>query len=168
MKNIPLSPSHYHNPDRPRFIKDRIEMAFRILGGIPEENVRLASWFATNGKRPKPDCGTIACGLGWLALHPFFKELGAGVFKDTSSSYYPALQGADGWIGFSLARRLFCTEHGDYDAAEALFDRANDGVWDSYLKAVYQQRNGVSHWIKPPDKALLLLRLKYAHQHFSA
>lgn len=48
--------------------------AYAILGGIPTEVVDLdrIETRAAGGI----GCGTIACGIGWLAHHPQFQELG--------------------------------------------------------------------------------------------
>lgn len=58
-----------------------LEIAYRILGGIPDEQVNLNSVISKPGRtvKGKPFCGTIACGLGWLCMHPRYIKRGFGV-----------------------------------------------------------------------------------------
>lgn len=56
------------------FKRDLFIHAYEILDGVPERMLDLA--FIGNGVQTKPDCGTIACGLGMLAMHPDFNALG--------------------------------------------------------------------------------------------
>lgn len=60
------------------YSRERLEAAFLILSGIPRENINLRKWRDGRGPNgePLPLCRTIACGAGWLCMHPDMNELG--------------------------------------------------------------------------------------------
>ncbi len=64
-----------------------IKDAYQILGGIPARQFNLLTLIEKRtGKR---ECGTIACGMGWLSIHPRFKKLlGAEIKQDSYDLQY--------------------------------------------------------------------------------
>lgn len=48
--------------------------AYAIFGGIPDTAFHLDRIVRKHGS--SKGCGTIACGIGWLAMHPAFNEKG--------------------------------------------------------------------------------------------
>lgn len=60
--------------------------AFTIIGGIPEEAIKLEKVVTAKGE--SLDCGTIACAAGWLAMHPKFQALGLGL-APRDERYHP-------------------------------------------------------------------------------
>lgn len=62
--------------------------AYAILGGIPEAAYNLDSFVTKSGE--SKSCGTVACGMGWLAMHPQFRALGLGL-TELYSNERPAL-----------------------------------------------------------------------------
>lgn len=51
-----------------------LRQAYAILDGIPQEAIDLDHVIKQRGQSLK--CGTIACGIGWLSLHPKFNSMG--------------------------------------------------------------------------------------------
>jgi hypothetical protein len=56
---------------RPNF--ELLKDAYEIIDGIPAENIDLDNWRARDNGM---NCGTVACTIGWLTLHPKFQALG--------------------------------------------------------------------------------------------
>jgi hypothetical protein len=102
-------------PDlRPLSLRERMEWIYAIFDGIPEDRIDLKAWLTT--RAPKPTCGTIACGGGFLALHPRGKELG---LRLKSIQWFRP----DGSRGFTVR----CRGRVDFDAlAEAIAQEAKD------------------------------------------
>ena len=48
--------------------------AAAIIDGIPAKRFNLNS--AHNGHDEPHDCGTVACAIGWLGMHPKFQAIG--------------------------------------------------------------------------------------------
>lgn len=67
-----------------------LEIAYQILGGIPNEQIELYDVIVQAGKTidGKPFCGTIACGIGWLLMHPRFVERGFAVRRKNGWTLY--------------------------------------------------------------------------------
>ena len=64
---------------------ERLRDAYEILAGIPAERfIPDLDQYANNTKITR---GTLACGIGWLAMHPGFKRLGLipSFFADDTS-----------------------------------------------------------------------------------
>lgn len=53
--------------------------AYAIIGGIPDQLINLENIRSHVG--PSLDCGTICCGIGWLAQHPQFNALGLELYR---------------------------------------------------------------------------------------
>ncbi len=51
-----------------------LEELYAIIDGIPDKNFNLSTVIKSGGRRAT--CRTIACAIGWAALHPKFKALG--------------------------------------------------------------------------------------------
>lgn len=146
--HIPLMPG-----DTPTktYIKERISLAYQIIVGVPEKQIELDAWYSRIGKEVvgKKRCNTLACGAGWLALHPAFNALGL----ERNGSV------VDG--GYYALNSVFLHEPNNYRVmrhAENLFGQRDSGDWDWYLV-------DLDHNIT--DKELLLWRLKYGHDHHS-
>lgn len=67
---------------------ERLEELYAIIDGIPKRHIRMSCVFdgpsevpATNMSSPNL-CGTIACAMGWAAMHPRFQALGLGLRFD--------------------------------------------------------------------------------------
>lgn len=93
MEKSPSSPrvqSFYSRWGRP-FSAERVSLAHQILMGIPSErmnlNVFIEKGKVTN-KTVEPDCGTIACAVGWLSMNPEFQEM-TGLLPGNISPSWP-------------------------------------------------------------------------------
>lgn len=64
---------------RPDF--DLLRFAYAVIGGIPDEKVRLHNIVSHRG--PSLACGTVACAAGWLAMHPEFQARGLTLIVGT-------------------------------------------------------------------------------------
>lgn len=60
------------NTSNPNY--ELLKDAYAILAGIPADAYDLSSIRERKGE--SLSCGTIACGFGWLGMHPQFQELG--------------------------------------------------------------------------------------------
>lgn len=59
----------------------RLTLAYNVLKDIPRNKVRLNTVVdydhtAKNGASTNPECGTLACGIGWLSLNKSFRRMG--------------------------------------------------------------------------------------------
>lgn len=65
-----------------------LRFAYQVLGGIPEERFapRLGYYIGPSiehWRQPDPHrCGTLACGGGWIAMHPTFRAKGIYINND--------------------------------------------------------------------------------------
>lgn len=117
--------------------RENIAVLHSIIDGVPDHLINLRYY-----KTDQP-CGTICCGAGWAAMHPYFQKQGLMLDKSL-----PRL-GNNPNPSTSLAA-LF----GNHAFSE-LFEKRTDGVWDSELL-----RRGMT------DKQLLLARLRKGYyQH---
>lgn len=167
----------FHNLGSP-YRRDLIEKAYTILGGIPQRQVMLDNWFSGLNKKQTPTCGTIACGLGWLTLHPEFKELGLKVGRDFGQ-LTPFL-GNSSLNGFALAGKVFThltTQPAPQDGwtwsrlGHLLFAGAGHGELDEcpefYNHYGFRQEAVLGFWRKEVHRDLLLARLHYVYHHHS-
>jgi hypothetical protein len=121
-----------------------LKHAYAIIDGIPDHRFNLNK-VATNdtdhGECNVPtDCGTIACGIGWLAMHPDFIDRGLTVDKQGA----PRLHGATCFyedagahlfgITCSEAMSLFSPNGYSY------LDVPNEGYSHRTHKQVFQNR----------------------------
>jgi hypothetical protein len=63
-----------------------LKRAYTVLEVIPEKQIDLGVVLKV-GRVPK-SCGTIACGLGHLGLHPYFRALGFRTTKEASIKWH--------------------------------------------------------------------------------
>lgn len=133
--------------------KELVADAYEVLSGIPEEFIYLNRFVWSGGfdeAAQKPECGTIACGIGWLAMHPSWRAKGLQLEKDD-----------DGDVIAYTERGVACAVRYDFDeAVDALFGRGSYetmftmrgyGTYDDEILAVYPDLS---------DKELLLARMK--------
>lgn len=59
--------------------------AYAILGGIPEDQINMN--MIVSRQSGKHNCGSIACGIGWLAMHPAFNEMGLSYERPRGLTY---------------------------------------------------------------------------------
>jgi hypothetical protein len=80
--------------------------AYEILDGIPDERFNLSEI----ANKKELDCGTLACGMGWLAMHPKFQALGLTLEEAGDEGVRVALPGFE-FLPVSgydtIARELF-------------------------------------------------------------
>lgn len=93
---------------------DLLKDAYAIIGGIPDNRIYLDTVVIPRGHAPAKgtDCGAIACGIGWLGLHPKFQQLGLettenGLKMDGSSVSYIAAAKAVFGVEYADAEKLF-------------------------------------------------------------
>jgi hypothetical protein len=84
---------------KPNF--ELLKDAYEIIDGIPEENIHLDNWRSRDEGK---SCGTIACTIGWLTLHPKFQAL--GLHYDTSRAG-PDMIAVGNERGFQVIEKLF-------------------------------------------------------------
>lgn len=145
---------------------ERVSLAHQILSGIPDGQVHLNSFYAAGTEQNI--CGTIACGAGWLALHPSFQEFGlrprvvCGQWKGVE---FAGLHADNTHIGFHAVFKVFASGDEDADASkrivDSLFEARSFGGWDDVLLRLLHTGRST----RATDKELLLMRLRYAYQH---
>lgn len=70
----------------------RVRLARTVLEKIPETSIKLDSWYTELAEPTySTDCGTIACGAGWLSLSTEFNELGL-ISRQNGFEFYPSIQ----------------------------------------------------------------------------
>lgn len=64
--------------------------AYQILGGIPDKQIDLKDIVSRPGitVNGRPFCGTVACGVGWLLMHPRYTSRGFGVRNEYCSCVF--------------------------------------------------------------------------------
>lgn len=145
---------------------ERVSLAHQVLSGVPDDQVYLGSFYPEGQSMSAPLCGTIACGAGWLALHPEFQAMGLrvchGADHDRRGVQFLTREG--GWrYGFDAMHGIFVT--GTYPfgikLVQNLFEARTFGEWDDVLLRMLK----TSKCRHATGKELLLLRLRYAYQH---
>lgn len=98
---------------------NELAIAYQILGGIPARQIDLDDIVTREGD--ENFCGTIACGVGWLAMHPRYRERG---FKPRlqGQCWFCEMPGGEESIGYATvaAKMLGIT----WDDAYELFTPA--------------------------------------------
>ncbi len=100
--------------------RNRLILAYQVIGGIPDDQLKLSDIVANKGKTDNGldastvsphNCGTIACGFGWLAMHPQFNKWGMALTADGS----PTRPGqTHGWIDYDrIGSKVFGISYGD-------------------------------------------------------
>jgi hypothetical protein len=183
MDNIPKWADDPMGSKRP-FIRERVEAAYQILDGIPEHRIDLylftneemdsvlRSWGLERLDKVAENCGTLACGAGWLSLHPKFHKW--GLTADRQSGYPKATdRNGIACTAFDAVDVVFLRDkyqdtmdsETDSHYTRYMFHLRRAAKWDEYLFDYVLAELGTT---LVSDKDLLLLRLKYAHQHHSA
>lgn len=122
--------------------------AYAIIGGIPMRKIHLRKLITEGGlNRPVKElkCGTIACGAGWLALHPMFTKLGLRISKTAGYRSHTVL----GWKG-------------DFTEYESQYERAMARVFNMKMSDADDMFSALVHYGESnlSDKAKLLRRIK--------
>lgn len=144
--------------------RGRVSLAHEILSGIPVELIHLDKFYAPGQGVQTDYCNTIACGAGWLALHPAFQAIGL-----TPRIHEEERQGVEYFVredvlrGFEALAAVFALD-GEAHASRRirnLFSERTYGSWDEFLLEFLKARQ-----TEPvTDRDLLLARLRYAYQH---
>lgn len=113
--------------------------AAAIIDGIPPMNFRLSGWYKDRDKAPEANCGTIACALGWLALHPKFQALGL----KPRHNWLGAVPSVLHYSPMESAARLFGITH---DEAVDLFCVPGASTYDQHLEG--RSTMGAGAWQK--------------------
>lgn len=127
--------------------KELVAKAHAIIDGIPEEHICLNA-YVRDGELHY-SCGTIACGAGFLGMHPDFNAMGFRLERfDPFCTTVPFYKGA--WANDAVDK-LF----GD-DAFDRMFATHGEGAYDDDLLDELWNR---LHR-RATDKELLLARMK--------
>lgn len=127
-----------------------LEIAYQILGGIPARKINLSDIIIERGRtvKGKPFCGTIACGLGWLLMHPRYKRRGFGVKPTTWETLFKTPSEPE-WKYLRYP----------YVAAE-MFGIPQDDAHAIFATTAYSWDYDPQDTRKLSDKQLLLARIK--------
>ena len=107
--------------------------AYAILGGIPDEQINMNA--VVLKQAGKNNCGSIACGMGWLAMHPAFNELGLSYTRPHGLLYVAPNGETTGHYGHAAAEIFGITK----DQAQELFKPAGE-VYTQNHKSVLLNR----------------------------
>lgn len=118
--------------------RERLEQAYAIIDGIPDEAFNLNSWTQEEGESLA--CGTICCAAGWLARHP--DNIAAG-FKMKRSKMFGngATPSFSGTFGYEAVGKFF-------------------GLSSSQAFSLFGTRYLPPHKAELSDKQLWLLRIR--------
>lgn len=123
---------------------EEFAIAYSILDGIPEWRLSLTDI----ANKPELDCGTLACGIGWLLLHPRYQERGFGIKR--TSSYGLVIDTPDGAYAQNaygdVAKMMFNLPSAEM---ESVFGTRH--FWNSFNPRSLNRFN---------DKQLLLYRMR--------
>jgi len=136
-----------------------LSVAYSILDGIPRERIDLGTFQYDRNRSCWTDgpirdaseigCGTLACGGGWISLHPYFQELGL---------YVKAPYG-------DIQTRHIASAHDAFDALAHTFSltpRETAFLFESYgshYGEISDELAGTE--VQKSDKALWLWRCKF-------
>lgn len=129
---------------------EELRIAYSILDGIPNKRFNLQ----LIANKTSLDCGTIACGVGWLALHPRYQARGFRLWNDRSGSLSESIgvrniRTDERWHPFSYNR-----------AASAMLGIPSEDADRLFAQEYWTDRNIGN------DKRVLLRRLrKYIQEH---
>lgn len=104
---------------QPKF--ELLKEAYAIIGGIPAKAINLDAILSEKGE--SLSCGTIACGIGWLSLHPKFQAYGLKIvdrelyYKGNHSYYEAAAMGIFN-IEFEDAEHIFASTYDCHNPLE--------------------------------------------------
>lgn len=118
--------------------------AYAIFDGIPAERVNLS--VIASGSTNPASCRTVACGMGWLGMHPTFNSLGLTFYDRTVRSRFKlAVHGRPMSYATASAHIFGFPKY----VGVALFS-----PWGTFLDRAPNNRHQVG------DKARLLSRIK--------
>ncbi|GAC1605787.1 MAG: hypothetical protein NVS3B3_04320 [Aquirhabdus sp.] len=117
--------------------------AYAIIDGIPEKQFDLET-FVKKGSN-KPTCCTIACALGYLAMHPQFNALGLTISEDAVlmlngrlSFFYEDVASMIFNISSNDARNLFIFAGGSALEPKDIHNVSDKQNWKLRVKAFLQ------------------------------
>ena len=106
--------------------------AYAIFDGIPEQKINLGSILTKRGV--STECGTIACGMGFLALHPQFQamglempggeKVGSGLLYKNDYIFYSDAAVKVFGLTYQEAIGIFCVPY----CSQAIYDKHLQGV----------------------------------------
>lgn len=129
--------------------------AYAIIDGIPDDAIHLNYIVSRRGETPA--CGTIACTLGFLAMHPQFQALGLGLkhtlgMQLTMHGHVTSFR--------SAAHEIFGLNEAE---TEAVFGSYGVGAYDPDLVGGFVQSHDGK---KPSHKQLFKLRVvEFLREH---
>lgn len=128
--------------------RENIAILHSIIDGIPSDLINL------NQFKEETECGTICCGAGWAAMHPYFQaqNLRLNAFN------IPTIASNKSLGSIKVLNALF-----GHNAFSTLFERRGNGDWDIDLFApgIDLLAPGMT------DKELLLARLKKGYHQYA-
>lgn len=134
--------------------------AYAVLAGIPESQIQLDTVITKLGTGKHKQCGTIACGIGWLSLHPSFKKLLRPEISQSTCIFWKPVGGGNYrtlLIG-NAAAAVFGVSYAD---GLALFNDSR-AITDQPVVAMLKMRLNR----KPTQKEVLLGRIEwFLRQH---
>lgn len=139
--------------------------AYSIIDGIPADLINLDKIYTNLGERP--DCGTIACAAGFLALHPQFQALGLMPYMEDGIQF----EGAFGWYAKVMAElfSLSCVD------AIQIFSPRGSSTYDVGMSALPHKElflHRVTQFLKEEGQLChpansLRLTLKHPRSHMT-
>lgn len=119
--------------------------AYAILGGIPDKAINLDYIRQKQGRTLS--CGTISCGIGWLASHPTFKKMGLNIQRPKRGMAYADIT----WRGKKV----------NYDTAAAnIFGISKREANDLFTSSNYYGGTKVNHKHELLNRIMHLLEAK--------
>lgn len=191
---IPASGEARYNA--PVYSRERLEAAYLILSGIPEDHINLGAWRSfktTDGLPHKADhCNTIACGAGWLMAHPDMKALGLGDEALQQGSCVPKyIHNGKLYVGLEAMGRFMASTHKRKAGVRRMLSYGNmgnilfseramgyldehikrhDGIVRSITRGYFlrdAEANRKPYKLELSGRDFLLARLHYAYHHMS-
>lgn len=120
------------------FNRKAFEEDYAILDGIPKERFDLDRISNSH----VVTCGTLACGIGWLMLHPKYTT------KGFSISSYGDITYEGKWVSLG-------------NIGAKIYGISEENVWDIFDSRGHKKRTyDPPRWATMPDKKLLLARMR--------
>lgn len=142
----------------------RLTLAYNILKDIPRNKVRLNTVVDYDrsvkiGASTNPECGTLACGIGWLSLNKSFRRMGLR-FDPIMDELTLVKDGEAQEIDYSsAAEEIFNI---DEETAEYLFTTKE--VYGAERPVV--EYKGIRRREMQSDKSELLQRFETVFKHY--
>lgn len=124
--------------------------AYQILGGIPDEQIDLGNIITEPGRTVggRPFCGTVACGVGWLLMHPRYIERGFGVRRGKWHTEFKTPHWSE-WHD-----ELYTS------VASKMFDIDEDTAFELFCHTALNSKYNPATCVVMTDKQLLLARIR--------